>query len=73
MIRAIRIAVARTGLLDATEVAAFAGRDLARGRMCTAPMVGCVAGIDASGALLVDIGSHTVAVRAGSLVLTEEQ
>lgn len=73
VIRAIRTAVARTGLLDAAEVTAFTGRDLARGRACSAPMAGRVAGIDASGALLIDIGSHTVAVRAGSLVLTEER
>jgi BirA family biotin operon repressor/biotin-[acetyl-CoA-carboxylase] ligase len=71
VIPAIRGAAPKTGLLDGAEVAAFAQRDLARGRDCTAPMSGRVAGIDASGSVLIDIGSHTVAVRAGSLVLTE--
>jgi BirA family biotin operon repressor/biotin-[acetyl-CoA-carboxylase] ligase len=71
VIPAIRGAAAKTGLLDGADVAAFAQRDLARGRDCTSPMSGRVTGIDASGSVLIDIGSHTVAVRAGSLALTE--
>ena len=71
IVPAIREAARRTGVLDATEVAAFASRDLARGRRCREPVSGVVRGIDARGSLLVDVGSETVAVRTGSLVLTE--
>jgi BirA family biotin operon repressor/biotin-[acetyl-CoA-carboxylase] ligase len=71
MVPAIREAAHRTGVLDATEVAAFASRDIARGRSCLAPVSGVVRGIDTRGSLLVDVGSETVAVRTGSLVLTE--
>lgn len=73
VVPAIRGAASRTGPLDATEVAAFASRDLARGRRCASPIPGRVLGIDPSGALLIDVGSHTEALRAGSLVLTEER
>jgi BirA family biotin operon repressor/biotin-[acetyl-CoA-carboxylase] ligase len=72
-VRAIRAAAARTeGTLDHTELAAFARRDLAAGLRCVEPAVGRVLGIDASGALLVDVASRgTVEVRTGSLVLQD--
>ena len=73
VVPAIRGAAGKAGPLDASEMAAFATRDLARDRRCTSPMSGRVVGIDPSGALLIDIGSSTEAVRAGSLVLTEER
>ena len=73
LVPAIRDAASRTGALAPTELAAFAARDLGVGRQCVEPLVGRVRGIDASGALLVDVGSRVTAVRAGSLVLLEEQ
>jgi BirA family biotin operon repressor/biotin-[acetyl-CoA-carboxylase] ligase len=71
IVPAIREAAHRTGVLDATEVAAFASRDIAHGRHCREPVSGVVRGIDTRGSLLVDVGSRTIAVRTGSLVLTE--
>jgi biotin-(acetyl-CoA carboxylase) ligase len=73
VVPAIRRAAQKTGALDETEVAAFAARDLARGQRCREPVSGVVRGIDARGSLLVDVGSETVAVRTGSLILTEGQ
>jgi len=69
---ALRSAAERKGPLDDDELAAFAARDYARGRRCTEPAHGTVAGIDASGALLVEVASETIRIRAGSLVLEEE-
>ncbi len=65
----LRAAAERTGPLDDIELAAFAARDLARGRRCVEPIAGIVRGIDASGALLVQVASETTRIRAGSLVL----
>jgi BirA family biotin operon repressor/biotin-[acetyl-CoA-carboxylase] ligase len=69
----MRAAAACAGELTAAELEAFAVRDLAIGRRCTEPVDGIVAGIDASGALLVAVGSAdgaaVTAVRAGSLIL----
>jgi len=70
---AIRRAVQRAGPLDDSELTAFAERDLAIGKRCREPVDGVVRGIDRRGSLLVDIGSDTLAVRTGSLVLTEGQ
>jgi BirA family biotin operon repressor/biotin-[acetyl-CoA-carboxylase] ligase len=71
---ALRAAAACTGPLSAAELDLFAARDLAAGRRCLEPVAGTVLGIDASGALLVDVASPNGAitvVRAGSLVLEE--
>jgi BirA family biotin operon repressor/biotin-[acetyl-CoA-carboxylase] ligase len=76
VVPAIRRAASRTGGLDAADLEAFAARDLAAGRECVEPVAGRVQGIDKSGALLVDVasgGTQVTAVRAGSLVLKEEQ
>lgn len=69
---AVQGAAARTGALDATELAAWAVRDRARGRRCSAPVAGEVDGIDADGAVRIrrDDGGVTRAT-AGSLVLAE--
>jgi BirA family biotin operon repressor/biotin-[acetyl-CoA-carboxylase] ligase len=71
----MRAAAACVGELTAAEIDAFAARDLAVGRHCLEPVNGIVAGIDASGALLVTVASANGAartlVRAGSLVLEE--
>jgi biotin-[acetyl-CoA-carboxylase] ligase BirA-like protein len=71
MVTAIRAAAARTGLLDQAELEAFGARDISTGRRCREPVAGVVQGIDASGALVVDIGSRVAIIRAGSLVLEE--
>jgi len=76
VIPAMRAAAATVGALRRDELAAFAARDLAAGRRCVEPLQGVVRGIDASGALLVDVGSsdspRITAVRAGSLVFQED-
>lgn len=70
---ALRAAAGCAGALSAAEIDAFAARDLAAGRRCVEPVDGTVVGIDASGALLVGVGSPedraVAVVRAGSLVL----
>jgi BirA family biotin operon repressor/biotin-[acetyl-CoA-carboxylase] ligase len=71
LVPALRAAAAATGPLSAKELADFAARDLARGRQCIEPAVGAVAGIDASGALLVTSAAGTMACRSGSLVFAE--
>ncbi len=73
----LRQAAALRGPLTAAERATFAARDWAAGRRAVEPARGTVVGIDASGALLVDVASSDgpptrTAVRAGSLVLEEE-
>lgn len=72
LIPALRAAVATSGPLSEGELAAYATRDLAAGRRVVAPVVGRAAGIDASGALLVDTGSGRDRVRAGSLTFAED-
>jgi len=73
IIPGVRSAAAERGSLSHRELDAFARRDLARGRECVQPARGVVQGIDARGALLVDLGAETISVRSGSLVLKEEQ
>lgn len=68
----IRAAAAEIGLMRDEELQAFSDRDFASGRACAEPVRGVVRGIDSRGSLLVDAGSHTVAVRTGSLVLKED-
>jgi len=72
VVPAIRAAAARSGPLDAAEVAAFAARDAVAGRRCTEPVRGLIRGIDPSGGLAVEIGSQIAVIRAGSLVLENE-
>jgi len=73
----LRAAAACTGRLSDDELSAFAARDLARDRRCVEPVAGVVRGIDASGALVVDVAlsetgpAQVTTVRAGSLVLAE--
>jgi BirA family biotin operon repressor/biotin-[acetyl-CoA-carboxylase] ligase len=71
VVPAMRAAAARTGALDRSELEAFAARDAVAGRRCSAPVTGVVRGVDPSGALLVDVGSEIVVIRAGSLVMEE--
>jgi BirA family biotin operon repressor/biotin-[acetyl-CoA-carboxylase] ligase len=72
LVPAMRDAAARTGSLDRDELDAFAARDAVVGRRCREPIAGSIRGVDASGALLIDVGSEIVVIRAGSLVLEEE-
>jgi BirA family biotin operon repressor/biotin-[acetyl-CoA-carboxylase] ligase len=67
----IRAAAARRGPLTDAERAVFAARDRAVGRRCVEPLEGIVRGISPGGALLVEVASGVVEVRAGSLVLKE--
>jgi len=71
-VRAVRRAASRLGALSDAERACFAERDLAAGRRCTEPVAGRVAGIDAAGALLVDVDGKVAVLRSGSLVLQPE-
>lgn len=69
----VRAAAAKSGLLNASELATWRSRDLALGRRIRAPRVGVVEGIDPGGALLVapSPGAIPVHVHAGSLVFDE--
>lgn len=71
LVPALRAAATARGGLGEEELQAFAERDLARGRRCSAPAAGIVRGIDARGALLVE-SDQVRACREGSLVLQEE-
>lgn len=74
LVPALRAAAFATGPLTERELAAFAERDLARGRRARLPVRGVVRGIDALGALLVEGTAGAVeSVRAGSLVFEEEE
>jgi hypothetical protein len=59
------------GALSPAELAAWAARDLARGRRCSAPAHGVVRGITPAGELVVAAADGDVALRGGSLVLEE--
>ena len=72
IVPAMRDAAARLGPLTAAELAGFAARDRARGRIAAQPVAGTVLGIDSSGALLVATGEGTRTVRTGSLLLAED-
>jgi BirA family biotin operon repressor/biotin-[acetyl-CoA-carboxylase] ligase len=72
VVPAIRNASLRTGLLDAAELRDLNARHLANGRVCIQPASGRVVAIDATGALTIDTGVSTLAVRNGSLVLKED-
>jgi BirA family biotin operon repressor/biotin-[acetyl-CoA-carboxylase] ligase len=68
---AIREALGMRGRLDADERREFQRRDLSLGRRCREPAIGVVAGIDATGALLLDTATGRVAFHAGSLVFDD--
>lgn len=71
LVPAVRIAAARRGPLDASELNAFAVRDYARGRRCVTPARGVVVGVTADGRLAVQTAAGVEHHRAGSLVLEE--
>lgn len=65
----LRAAAARAGPLTPAELDEYAGRDMARGRSCSEPVRGRVAGIAATGELLVELADSVARIRTGSLVL----
>src|SRR5262249_1309352 len=71
LVPAMRSAAAATGPLSAKEIAAFAERDVARGKRCREPEPGTVKGIDARGGLIVAGAHGEIVHRSGSLVLEE--
>jgi BirA family biotin operon repressor/biotin-[acetyl-CoA-carboxylase] ligase len=72
LVPALRAAAAARGGLAERELAAWAARDIARGRRCREPVAGTVQGIDGAGALVVRTDRGEERLRAGSLVLEEE-
>ena len=72
IIPGVRAAAARPGSLSADEIARFHARDFAVGRRVAAPSPGIVAGIDASGAILIVGADGTHRHRTGSLVFAED-
>jgi len=72
VIPAMRRAAAADGPFTAEELARYAARDVTAGRRIVQPVEGVVAGVAASGELLVDTAAGRVACHAGSLVFVEE-
>lgn len=71
-VAAVRTAAATVGGLSPGELARFHARDLAVGRPVVSPSSGVVAGVDASGAVVI-VGPHGARpFRAGSLVFAED-
>ena len=73
LVPAVVAAARATGPLEADEMEEFDARDLARGRRCTEPAVGRVAGITPTGELLVALADSVATFRSGSLVLEDAQ
>lgn len=71
LVPALRLAARATGPLQPAELEEFNARDLARGRVCTEPALGRVAGITPTGELLVALADSVAPFRSGSLVLQE--
>jgi BirA family transcriptional regulator, biotin operon repressor / biotin---[acetyl-CoA-carboxylase] ligase len=69
LIPGLRAAAFDIGALDEDELEEFNARDLARGKACTEPARGWVAGINSAGELLVTIADSVASFRTGSLVL----
>ena len=73
LIPAVREAAWRTGSLSVGEIEEFDARDLARGRACVEPALGKVAGITATGELLVALADSVAPFRSGSLILRDNR
>ena len=73
LIPALRSAASASGPLSEKELAAFAERDIARGKRCREPEAGVVKGIDARGGLIVEGVQGDRIHRSGSLVLEPEE
>ncbi len=73
IVPAVRRAAAATGALREEELAAFAARDLARGRRAAEPVAGGVEGISTDGALRIRTSDGRVEhVRHGSLRFADD-
>ncbi len=68
VVAAVRTAAAGRGPLTEDERAAWARRDLARGRLIRSPAEGTVVGIDPNGGLQVQHGDVVATFHAGSLL-----
>jgi BirA family biotin operon repressor/biotin-[acetyl-CoA-carboxylase] ligase len=68
---AVRRAATSTGRLTGDEIEAFNARDMARGRRCTQPGLGRVAGISPTGEVLIELADAVASFRSGSLILEE--
>jgi len=73
LIPALRLAAGATGPLGEDELEEFNARDLARGKTCTQPALGRVAGITSTGELVVALADAVARFRSGSLVLEDMQ
>ncbi|HET7613555.1 MAG TPA: biotin--[acetyl-CoA-carboxylase] ligase [Gemmatimonadaceae bacterium] len=73
LVPAVRSAAQRTGRLSESEMEEFSARDLARGRVCTEPALGRVAGITPTGELLVALADSVAQFRSGSLILEDSR
>lgn len=71
MVPALRAAAFATGHLDVSELEAFARRDLATGRIVSAPGEGRVRGISETGELIIDSAGGVARHRAGSLMFAD--
>ena len=72
LVPAVRAAARARGVLSPDELARWAARDHAAGKLCRAPVAGRVRGIAPDGSLLVERNGDIALARAGSLVLEEE-
>jgi len=73
LVPALRAAAGAAGPLQSDELEEFDARDLARGRKCTQPAIGRVAGITPAGELLIALADSVASFRSGSLVLEDAQ
>jgi BirA family transcriptional regulator, biotin operon repressor / biotin---[acetyl-CoA-carboxylase] ligase len=73
LVPALRSAARATGPLGKEELEEFNARDMARGKTCTQPALGRVAGITPTGELLVALADTVAQFRSGSLVLEDMQ
>ena len=71
VVPAMREAARSTGILREIELVEWNARDLARGRSCSAPARGVVAGITPAGELRVALADSIARFRSGSLILDQ--
>jgi BirA family biotin operon repressor/biotin-[acetyl-CoA-carboxylase] ligase len=71
LVPALRSAAAARGPLDESELEEYNARDMARGRICTEPALGRVAGISPKGEILIALADSVTPFRSGSLVFGE--
>jgi BirA family biotin operon repressor/biotin-[acetyl-CoA-carboxylase] ligase len=71
IVRAVRQAAARDGHLTDEELARYAARDTLRGRRIVTPAAGTVAGVDHTGALMVETADGVERHRTGTVSYPE--